>query len=219
MKQAPTRAEVSIGAISIVKGKCHDSNTTTGYRRNPWSQLSIYSTKRTATRVRMRSFSKVKLILKVCIPLCTCFSWFHWSLAGNSARLTWVRLQQPQEQRCPLLTVRAGFSCVQTEVWLPMLGIFNVRTYVKACDCNEGCTDTGKESVLKVDSGRKLPCRTGESNLLQRRAGSTLYQLSYIPARRRNVHTEPVIMRPWRHKARQWSLWSPSEFWTHAKVS
>ena len=41
--------------------------------------------------------------------------------------------------------------------------------------------DTVKESALKVDSGRKIPCRTGESNQRRRRAGPTLYQLSYIP--------------------------------------
>ena len=60
-------------------------------------------------------------------------------------------------------------------------GIFNVRTYVNACDCTRACTDTVRESALKVDWGRKIPCRTGESNLPQRRAGPTLYQLSYIP--------------------------------------
>ena len=45
----------------------------------------------------------------------------------------------------------------------------------------EGCTDTVKESAPKVDSGRKIPCRTEESSLPRRRAGPTLYQLSYIP--------------------------------------
>ena len=30
------------------------------------------------------------------------------SLSGNSGRLTWVRLQQPQEQRNPVLQVHAG---------------------------------------------------------------------------------------------------------------
>ena len=45
---------------------------------------------------------------------------------------------------------------------------------------HEGCTDTVRDSAPKVDSGRKIPCRTGESNLPQRRAGSTLYRLSYI---------------------------------------
>ena len=59
--------------------------------------------------------------------------------------------------------------------------IFNVRAYVNACDCTRGCTDTVRVSALKIDSGRKIPCCTGESNLRQRRAGPTLYQLSYIP--------------------------------------
>ena len=60
-------------------------------------------------------------------------------------------------------------------------GIFNVRTDVNACDCTRGRKDSVRESVLKVDSGRKIPCRTGESNLRRRRAGPMLYQLSYIP--------------------------------------
>ena len=42
-------------------------------------------------------------------------------------------------------------------------------------------TDTVRQYALKLDSGRKVPCRTGESNLRQRRAGPTLYELSYIP--------------------------------------
>ena len=59
--------------------------------------------------------------------------------------------------------------------------IFNVRTDVNACGCTRGCADTARESALKVDSGRKIPCRTGESNLRRRRAGPMLYRLSYIP--------------------------------------
>ena len=42
-----------------------------------------------------------------------------------------------------------------------MLGIFNVRTDVNASDCRRGCTDTVRESALKVDSGRIIPCLTG----------------------------------------------------------
>ena len=59
-------------------------------------------------------------------------------------------------------------------------GIFNVHTDVNACDCTRGCTDTVRESALKVDSRRKIPCLTGMSNLCRRRAGSVLCQLSYI---------------------------------------
>ena len=56
--------------------------------------------------------------------------------------------------------------------------IFKGRLDVKAYDCTRGCTDT----ELKVDFQRKIPCRSGESKLLERRAGATVYQLSYIPA-------------------------------------
>ena len=49
-------------------------------------------------------------------------------------------------------------------------GIFNMCTDVNACDCAQGCTDTIRESALKVDSGRKIPCRTLELNLCQQRA-------------------------------------------------
>ena len=44
-----------------------------------------------------------------------------------------------------------------------------------------GCADTVRESALKVDSGRKIPCRTEESNLRRRRAGPMLNHLNYIP--------------------------------------
>ena len=54
-------------------------------------------------------------------------------------------------------------------------GICNVRTDVNACDCTQECTNTVRESALKVDSWRKIPCRTEESNLRQRRAGPILY--------------------------------------------
>ena len=62
-----------------------------------------------------------------------------------------------------------------------MLGIFNVLTDVNACDCTRGCTDTLRESALKVESRKNISRRTGESNLRQRRVGPMLYQLSYIP--------------------------------------
>ena len=45
-----------------------------------------------------------------------------------------------------------------------------------------GCADTGRESAPEVDSGRKIPCRTGDSNPRQYCAwhfSRTLYQLSY----------------------------------------
>ena len=58
--------------------------------------------------------------------------------------------------------------------------IFNVRTDLNACDCARGCTDTVRESALKVDSGRKILCHVGELNLHQRRAGLMLCRFGYI---------------------------------------
>ena len=40
-------------------------------------------------------------------------------------------------------------------------GIFNVHADVNECDCTQGCTDTVRESALKVDSGRKIPAAPG----------------------------------------------------------
>ena len=45
-----------------------------------------------------------------------------------------------------------------------------------------GCTDTVRESALKADSGRKIPCRTGDSNPRQYCAwllSRTLYHVNY----------------------------------------
>ena len=66
----------------------------------------------------------------------------------------------------------------QTKVWLPMLGVLNVHTDVDARDCSQGCADTVRESALKLGSGRKIPCRTGDSNLRQRRAGPIWFDLN-----------------------------------------
>ena len=74
-------------------------------------------------------------------------------------------------------------------------GIFNVRTDVNACDCTRGCTDTVRESALKVNSGRKILCCTWESNLRQRCAGPTLYRLSYIPTPSDGQGAEPSSLR------------------------
>ena len=83
--------------------------------------------------------------------------------------------------------------------------IFIVRTDVNACDCTRGCRTHVRESALKVAAGRKkIPCRTGESNLRQRCAGPTLYQLSYPPPphTHTNKHTECPVNRDVHIRAR-----------------
>ena len=54
----------------------------------------------------------------------------HLYLAERFGCHALARLQQPQEQHYPFLPVWAVFLCVQTVVWLPMFGIFNMCTDV-----------------------------------------------------------------------------------------
>ena len=49
-----------------------------------------------------------------------------------------------------------------------------MHTGVNASDCTRGCMDTERESALKVDSGKKIPCHTMELNLHQWHAGPML---------------------------------------------
>ena len=88
---------------------------------------------------------------------------------------------QLRQSRATQTTVHAGCFSVsiihRTLTWTTG----SLTCDVNACDRTQGCTDTVRESALKADLGRKIARRTGESNLRQRRADPTLYQLSYIP--------------------------------------
>ena len=77
-------------------------------------------------------------------------------------------------------TVHAGcFKCFHNPPNSDMdHSIFNVHTDVNGCNCTLGCTDIMRESALKVDSRRKIPCRTRESYLPQQYASPMLYQLN-----------------------------------------
>ena len=78
--------------------------------------------------------------------------------------MTRVKLQLSKEQRYPTLLVRAVFWCVQTMVWLPVLGLFNVHTDANACDSVRGLNEHRKrESAMKVDSGGNIFCGNGEN--------------------------------------------------------
>ena len=70
----------------------------------------------------------------------------------------------------PIPTSVCGFLCVQAMVWLPAFGIFNVCTQILMHVIAHGsCMDTVRlrlrGSALKIDSGRKINCHTGDSNL------------------------------------------------------
>ena len=96
----------------------------------------------------------------------------HRLCSETLAQLAFPEEKQPE---FPMLKKMERLrSRAQSESGGLVYGIFNVRTDVNACDSARGCTDTVRESALKVGSGRKIPCRTRESNLPQRRAGPTI---------------------------------------------
>ena len=57
------------------------------------------------------------------------------------------------------------YHCVQTVVWLVVLGIFNMRIDAECMRLQPGAVRTPWKSALEVDSGRKIPCRTENSSL------------------------------------------------------
>ena len=97
------------------------------------------------------------------------------SPTGNSGCFPWGK-PAATESRYPTYGACWVFECFHYPTNSDLdYRIFNVHTQVNAWDCTRGCMDTRKrESALKLDSGRKIPCRTGESNLRQWRDGPLL---------------------------------------------
>ena len=61
--------------------------------------------------------------------------------------------------------------------------IFNMCTDVNACDCTQGCTDTVRESALKVDSGgeKSLAALGNRTCISSMPVWCSTNQLIYIP--------------------------------------
>ena len=59
-------------------------------------------------------------------------------------------------------------------------GIFNVRTNVNACDCTRGCTDTVKESALKVEFRRFFFFKSASKNFWQSAEHAQLFLLLFF---------------------------------------
>ena len=100
----------------------------------------------------VRIYQIMEIIVAECISSVVVFGFFftpNLSSAGNSGHFPWVRLQKPQVQGYPFLTVHVVFLCVQTEVQLPVLGIFTVHTDVKTRDCTLGLCEFRKTVCTK----------------------------------------------------------------------
>ena len=106
------------------------------------------------------------LFLLVC---CCCRRFFFFVFFSDATSLivcekfgshSWVRLQQPQEQRYPFQPLCAVFSWVQTMVWLPVFGSLTCTEMLMQGIGHRGCTNTVTESALKGDWEKtRLPHR------------------------------------------------------------
>ena len=104
-----------------------------------------------------------------------------------------IVLERPQSSSWLflLLMMHAGYACVAIVHWtLPWTtGSLSCTQIINACDCTGGCTDTERESALKVDSGKKIPCRTVQSNLCQWCDSLMLYSTELHPILMVTGHT------------------------------
>ena len=98
-------------------------------------------------------------------------------------RVAFLGESQLRQSRVAQPTVHAGCCSVsivhRTLTWTT--GSLTCAQMLMHAIAHGGVQTHVRESALRVDCGRKIPCRTGESNPRQRRDGPMLYPLSYIP--------------------------------------
>ena len=91
-------------------------------------------------------------------------------------RVAFLRESQPRQSRAIQLTVHVGCFSVsiihRTLTWTK--GYLTCAQMLMHATAHGGVRTHVRESALKVDSGRKISCRTGESNLHQWHDGPTL---------------------------------------------
>ena len=107
---------------------------------------------------------------------------FRTGISPREIRVAFPRESQLQQSRATQSTVHTGCFSVpiihRTVTWTTGSSPC-AQMLMHAIE--HGGVRTPKESALEVDSGRKISCPTGESNLRQWRACPTLHQLSSIP--------------------------------------
>ena len=108
----------------------------------------------------------------------------HWDLfAPWENQVAFPGESQLRQSRYPTYSACWAFKCFHNPPNSDMdYRIFNVRTDVSACDWIRGCTDTARQSALKVD-WEETPLPHRGSNRRQQRAGqcSTNWATSSLP--------------------------------------
>ena len=112
---------------------------------------------------------------------------------GNSDRLSRAR-HNTTRAALPIPTSVCSISvCPNSAMAASVWGLLTCTQMLMHAIAHGGCTDTVRETALEVDSGRKVPCRTRDSNPRQHCAwlfSRLLYRLSYRGPSYRRVATE-----------------------------
>ena len=88
-------------------------------------------------------------------------------LVGNLDHLNWIRHSSRKS------SPKHSYQCVQyfrvseQGYGCRCLGFLTCAQMLMHAIAHRGCTDTVRASALDADSGRKIPCRTRDSNLCQ----------------------------------------------------
>ena len=102
----------------------------------------------TVTRAVSQHFKKKMLVLQT----------------GNSGHLTWVRHSSRKTSASHSYLCVQYFRVSEQLYDCQCLGLLTCADMLIHAIAQGGCTDTVRQSALEVDSGRKIPCRTGDSN-------------------------------------------------------
>ena len=115
-----------------------------------------------------------------------CLIKLSWSRGDHSPWEIWVAFPRESQlwHSCATQpTVHAGCFCVsiihRTLTWTT--GCLTCAQMLMPVSAHRGVWPQVKESVLKIDSGTKIPCHTRESNLHQWRGGLMLHQWAISP--------------------------------------
>ena len=114
----------------------HHVGVNQSWRDEYYIEFSLWALEK--EKRKGHEFVKVLFCLVLLSPL-----WEIWvALLGKA--------QQPKEQCCPYLSMCVAFLCVQTMVWVPVFGIFNMHPDIDTYNCTWGLYGHHKRDCSEI---------------------------------------------------------------------
>ena len=93
-----------------------------------------------------------------------------------------------------------------------------MRTDVTACYCTQGCADTVRESALKVDSGRKIPCHIRNRTCVSGMPGWCSINWATSPSKIQNWPVRTLPLPDQQHDYRKTTAGMPTSWKPQASL-